>query len=153
MFLLNIIPTSAFSHSLSFRCFSYYLLMIRLGLLKIRKNKTVESSIPWTFFLFASEDVNFLFGPLKYIRIFKTKNHPFALPPCRKWQKKREAWEFRKICLIAFQQFFVTPYMSRSSRSFQEKCNPTFNLIVNKRIQFTKQKCIYNKRNEKQNSW
>ena len=36
---------------------------------------------------------------------------------------------------------------------FPRKCNPTFNLIVNKRIHFTKQKCIYNKRNEKQNSW
>ena len=34
---------------------------------------------------------------------------------------------------------------------FTKKCNLTFNLIVNKRIQFTKQKCIYTKRNEKQN--
>ena len=50
---------------------------------QIRKNKTVESSMPWTI-LFTFEDVNFLFGPLKYMRIFKTKNYPFALPPCRK---------------------------------------------------------------------
>ena len=49
---------------------------------------------------------------------------------------------------MAFQQFFVTPYMSRS---YREKMQPYFQSDRKQKNSIHKtKKCIYNKRNEKQ---